>query len=793
MNRIAKRMALFLAALMMVSLVKAQDLQGTVTDSLSQQPLPDATVSLKSNDRTLITATTDKKGRFQFNHLKDSFYTLVVEYIGYKTCTIPVTAGANTLAIRLVLDQKDLKTVTVTASKPYIVQKVDKTIVNIAGSPIAAGGTAYEVLLRAPGVTEQGSGLQLKGKKLIVLMDGRYTNLSGEDLKNMLSAMPANGIEKIELIPNPSARYEAQGGAIINIIMAKSTKLGYNGTATIGSRAGKYGSWNTGLSLNYRNKKLNAYGSYDYLNNQQFSKSNFNRVLSSDRYIADNTYGTTRLSSHSFRAGLDYDLNKRHSIGILVKGLVNNNDRTTGTHSVANNPGTGNDSLSLVAANGQSRYVIPSLNLYYKMILDAAGKEVRFNADYFNYAKQWNDHFTTRYFDPKGSEYATRFLRADAPASNNIKSFSIDYIQPLKKGNLEAGAKISHATTDNDAVWEKGENGSWTRDLGKTNHFIYRENIYAAYVNLNKGFGKFSVLLGVRAEQTHTEGKAVTTQQIHTNNYLHFFPNAAIQYAVSGTSLLAFSYRKSIERYKYDIVNPFIIYKSQYSYSQGNPYLKPAIQHNFELSYAYNNELFTTFTYARFEDVLADVYRKDSASPAVVSTYDNLSSADYIETAVSHAKSLFNNKWMTNNTLSVFYARFNVPAGSEQNNARVTAMISSDNTIILPQGYKIQVTAAYNSPMALGVLRYQDRFTMGLGASKTVLQGKGTIALNVSDLLNTADWKYTVSSFGVQSVNYSKSETRFVKATFTYRFGNKNVKASGNRKTSIENETRRMQ
>lgn len=699
--------------------------------------------------------------------------------------------GMATDSVKIKADS--LKAVTVTAAKPYIKQKVDRTIVNVAGSPLAAGGTAYEVLVRAPGVVEQGNGLQLKGKTVTVLIDGRYTNLSGEDLKNMLTAMPANGIDRIELMPNPSAKYDARGGAIINIIMAKNAKLGTNGSVTGGGRAGKYGSWNTGLSLNHRNKKMNVYGSYDYMNYQQYSESNFNRFISKDQSITDSAYGTSRRSSHSFKAGLDYDLNKRNSFGILVKGLVYNIDRNTGIQSVADYTGATNDSLSTVTARGKDNYVIPSVNLYYKAILDTTGKELRFNADYFSYSKKWNDNFATRYFNPKGAEYATKLLRADAPALNDIKSFAIDYVQPIKKGSFEAGTKLSQANTDNDALWEQGENGSWTKDPGKTNHFIYKENVYAAYATVNKEFKKISLLMGLRAEQTHTEGTSVTTQQTNTNNYLNLFPNIAIQYKASEANLFAFSYRKSIDRYKYDVVNPFIVYKSQYNYYQGNPYLKPGIQHNFELSHSYNNELFTSLTYARFEDVLTEVYRKDDVSQAVISTWDNLSSADYMEATVSHAKSLFNNKWMTNNTVSLSYAKFNAPAGSELNNAKVTTILSSDNTIILPKGYKIQVSAVYFSPMALGVVSYNARFNMSMGASKTVLDGKGTLSLNVSDVFNTYNSKYTVSSFGVQSVNYAKSESQFVRLAFTYRFGNKNVKANTNRKNAIESESRRMQ
>lgn len=793
MNPITYKIAALLTTILLTAATFSQDITGTITDSLSKQAMPQATVWLVQQDQAFVSAATDSKGNFRFRERAAGVYTLKIEYVGYKTIQLTGVQPGSHHTVRLVVDQKDLKVVTVTAAKPYIIQKIDKTIVNIAGSPVATGGNAWEVLLRAPGVVEEGNGLKLKGKRITVLIDGRYSNLSGDDLKNMLNAMTANGIERIELMSNPSAKYEAQGGAIVNIIMAKNTKLGTNGTATVTGRAGVYGSWNGGATLNYRGKKLNTYGGYEYLDNQQYGEANFTRFVSADKQVSDRTSSDDHRTSHNMKFGLDYEFNKRHVVGVLVKAMHNNIDRHTATRSLSHLLSAPIDSFSLANATGRTSYLMPTVNLYYKTILDSTGKELRFNADYLGYEKTWNDHIATRFHDPKGSEYAADHLRAAAPASNHIKSFAVDYTNPIKKGAIEAGLKASQATTDNDALWERATNGNWAKDPARTNHFIYTEHIYAGYVSVNKRFKKWSVMGGLRAEQTHTEGNSITANRVDMNRYFNIFPNASMQYQANEANVFGMSYRKSIERYKYDVVNPFTVYRSQYNLYQGNPYLRPGIQHNVEFSYSYNYELMASLSYTRYEDVVTEVFRKDPASLAVITTYDNLASADYYEAAFSHSKSFFNNKWISNNNVSLGYAKFNASAGADYANAKVGVMASSDQTIVLPKGFKLQVAANYMSPMALGVITTKSRYSVNMGAAKTLLQGKGNLALTVLDLFNTSNSRMNVSSFGIQMNSYAKAESRFVRASFTYRFGNKNVKATTNRKNSIESESRRMQ
>ncbi len=685
-----------------------------------------------------------------------------------------------------------LQTVTITAAKSFVVQKNGNIVLNVAESPIAAGGRVYDVLKRAPGVTIQNGELQFRGKKVTVLLDGRHTNLDGEQLNNLLTTMVANGIATIELIPNPSARYDAKGGAVINIISAKNKKFGINGSVTAGIGGGFYGRYNGGLGLNYRNQRINAFGNYDYQHQQYYSDVYSNRSLNNLASISESTYAVTRRDNHSFKGGFEYAFDSRHTIGVLVRGVVGIGHKSSGILSALHNGGDMADSFSRSGMRNYSRIATPSINIYYKAILDSSGRELNLNADYFTYNKNWNDDFTTRYYDPKGQEYTTALLLRDqSPARNTVRAFSADYSHPFKGGKLEGGLKTTFTTTDNDIRWEQQVGGAWETDTGKTNHFIYRENILAAYMSLGKTLNKWGFQGGLRVEQTNTTGDLVTKQIVDHRNYFNIFPTAAVTYDPSENHSFSFSYRKSIQRFQFDVVNPFIAYQSQYSYYQGNPAIRASIAHNFEISHAFKNQLFSSIGYAHYTDALAEVFRNGPVAGSVISSSENVGTVDAVSANISWSKSLLKGKWSTTNSVSTFYGKYNTPQ-KEQNDARVTANISSENIVLLPKGFKAEVYASYTSPMIIGVFRIQSVYSVDLGLSKSILQGKGNIAFNVSDVFNTDRSRYEVRSFGIQSFYRVKKESRFIKLVFTCKFGNRNVKVNSNRKTGVENESRRM-
>ena len=363
---------------------------------------------------------------------------------------------------------RQMKEVVVNGARPFITQTADKITINVAQSPLAAGSNAWDVILRAPGITEQNGQINYTGKTIIVLINGRPTALSGEELKNMLTNMPANGIDKVELLPNPSAKYDAQGGSIINIWLLKNQLYGANGNFTAGIGTGRYARANTGLALNYRNKKLYMYGSYDFAYNRQYFNNVSNRVVDPLTGIHESEYDLRTRNNHSYKLGLDYDLNKNTSFGFLLRGSINYRDRAVTDESVIL-PAAGSDSSSMVYTNGYARFMNHSANMYYKKTLNPAGKELNINADYLNYRKTWNDDFVTHYLDAAGNEYLAPFILRDAsPADNTIRSFTIDYVHPARIGKWEAGLKTAFTTTDNDVLWMQQVDTNWKMDLAKT-------------------------------------------------------------------------------------------------------------------------------------------------------------------------------------------------------------------------------------------------------------------------------------------------------------------------------------
>jgi len=691
-------------------------------------------------------------------------------------------------------DTVQLKAVTVAATRPFMVQSADRITLNVAESPVAAGSNAYDVILRAPGVSADQSGkLSVRGRSVNVWIDGRPSNLSGEELKNTLQAMNGSSLDKVEVITHPSARYDAQGAAVINIKTLKGRNLGTNGTLTAGAGTGRFPRFNSGISLNYRSAKVNVYGSYDYNNNQQYYDNHSTRYIGAASTIAESEYDKRKRNSNSFRLGLDYDLNKTTSLGVLARGYLNYRNRqveNTTQLRTLQQP----DSLSTVYTNGKARFFSPSVNIFFKKILNKQGSEITVNADYFRYNKSWEDHFITRFYDGLQKPYRQAdTLNNHSPAHNDVYAVSADYTYPAKWGKLESGIKLTRTTTDNDVQWQNAVDGDWITDNSKTNHFIFHENISAAYINFSKTIGKYSIQAGVRAEQTSTEGYSVTLQQKNNNDYFNIFPNLLVQYAMSPLHVFGLGYKKNIVRYGFDYVNPFILYQSQYTYSQGNPYIRPQIDNSVELSYSYAGKLSASLTYARSTNSLTPVYRQDTVSKLIISSYDNLSEADFLYFTVMSNLSIGKSSSIINTASALYSAYHGTSGAGALDNKAFAAQFSSNYILKLSQRTTAEATGFYVTPVASGIYKVSSVFKIDIGISRKILQDRGSLKLSVSDIFNTLRSKYTVENYQNVNASYNnKPETRFFNLVFNYKFGNQYVKAGKNRKTGTDELRARM-
>lgn len=771
-----------------------------VVDKIGVETLKNANVALQNKNDTTISmhSSTKDNGGFDFNNVVDGNYILSISYVGYKMYSAGIVVKNHTSStlpdtIRLTQTGKDLQGVVVTSRVPFVEFKADKIIMNVAESPIAAGGNAYDVIKRAPGVVEQSDALSFRGKKILVLINDKPTYLSSSDLKEMLTNMPASNIDKVEILPTPSAKYDADAQSIINIKLAKNKNYGLNGSFTSGIGIGRSPRYNEGVNLNYRYAKLNIYGGYNYEHNQTYYNTDVDRLLTPANHIFESGRDVRTRNNNAYKLGLDYDVNKNSSFGFLFNGYTNHRDMTVGTITTSTHIAPLTDSFSNVAKTGSARFQNSSANLYYKTTFDTLGKILTLNADYLNYSKQWSDDITTQYYDINKIEYQAPYLLRDlSPSNNNVYAFSADYVNPIKNGSITAGIKSTYTITDNNVLWQYQNTDKWLVDANLTNHFKYMENVNAAYVGYDKTWGKYELGAGLRAEQTNTQGNSVTLGQIHDSSYLGFFPSISFQYTKNNNNVFALSYRKSVQRPPFEYVNPFIVYQTQYSYFTGNPYLKPEYDHDISLTYTYKQAWNFNLDYTHAINSI-NLLILNGSNNAVGTSFGNIQAQDQIafSESWSHRVQKFWDISSSNNLIFNKYSQLYAD-GTQLDNSRLIYIGQLGNMFTLGKGWTAQLNANYHSAMSYGVSTVNGNFYADMGLQKSIMKNKAKLALSFTDIFNSQKLNTYTNFNGVNETSNTKPETSFIRLQFSYKFGNKNVKPKAGRASSINDINKRL-
>ncbi|MBT9393182.1 outer membrane beta-barrel family protein [Hymenobacter sp. NST-14] len=595
---------------------------------------------------------------------------------------------------------------------------------------------------------------------------------------------------------NPSARYDANGGAVINILTKKNSVFGTNGSVSAGVGIGRFARYNSGFTLSYRRNKLNVFGGLDYQRTRQYRRVSSNRTLNQETRIDEASYSVTERNSQTARLNVDYDLTERSSVGLQIRGITSaravDGTTTSTVAAVAGPPSATN----LLQTDGTARGFNPTISLYYRTLLDSAGGELKVNADYLTFNKRFDEQYRNTGYNLLSQTATAGALRTSSPASNAVASVTADYTRTFGKATaLEAGLKSLRTITDNDIHWENlAEGGNWLNDARRTNHFVYREYINAAYASVRQPVSeKIGVQLGLRAEHTHSEGESLTLGQVNQRDYLNLFPNVSVDYAMSEKQQWNVSYQRRIDRFRFDIVNPFLTYVSPYLYYQGNPGIRPSLSDNFSISHSYNNAVATSVSYGRHTKALAEVFRRDPATNIVVQSDANLSRATSLDANVSLTKQLAGGAVTTMNFVGATYVRFYSPDMPWLNQASVGVMASSNNTVNLPGGMRAELNLFYRSPLTYGAYSFKAQYNASIAVSKPVLKEKGTLTLTILDPLNLQKNRYDTRAAEVQAYSLDKTETRFARLNFSYRFGNQKIKVIRTRRTGIESEKNRLE
>jgi iron complex outermembrane recepter protein len=785
---------------------KPGKIAGQVIDG-NQKTIEAATIALlKAKDSSTIKfSVANKTGHFEFENVPEGQYLVSISAVGHGKAyseKIEISESQKLLTLKtieLIPQAKNLSGVTVTASRPLIEQKIDRTVVNVEASVTNVGSSALEVLERSPGITVDKDGnISLKGKDgVMVLIDGRPTYLSGPDLANMLRSMQASQLDQLEIMTNPPARYDAAGNAgIINIKTKKNKQFGYNGSVTVG-----YGQWfypklNESFNFNYRKNKVNFFtnlghnfgqskGMLDIQRN--FLDKNSKTLLSSfdqhtRRYNENNTYNG--------KIGLDYFPAKNTTIGVVFTGYTSDQNRSMRTATDIDFQ-NGEISKQRGLSTEKQEWKNYSGNLNFRQVLDTSGKELTADFDFVGYDSRNETSLMNYYFDANSTptEIPDTLLGV-LPQNIKVYSGKMDYLHPLKKGaRFEAGVKSSIVKTDNNARYDSLINGSIVPDYNRSNYFIYEENINAVYANLSGPLAKkWNGQLGLRVENTNAKGNQATTGEKFERKYTQLFPTAYLQYVADKNNSFVLNYGRRIRRPNYQSLNPFISFLDRYTFQQGNPNLRPQFSHNIELSNTHKNFLTTTINYSRTTDILQEVIEQNEAKNETFVRQANIAKQQQFGLSVNVSKPI-NKWWSTNMYINVFNNKFDGIANNSPISVSATMFsLNGSQQFKFAKTWNAEISGFYRSKGIDGVIQTMPMGMVSVGFGKQVMKGKGNVRMNVRDVFFLQKFNGVINYSNIDTHVRQQNESRVANISFTYRFSKGKMNGAPKRRASSSSD-----
>lgn len=790
-------LALLLNILPVKAEIEMAVIKGKVVNE-HNQPVEYATAVLISPEtgEVIKGEVCNEKGEFNINKVNKGEYVLSVSMVGYRKHNsekLVVDGKRNVIEKNIILNEHTemLKSVEVVATKEFIEQTVDKTVIHPDASITSASENVYDILRKLPGVSiDNNDNITLKGMQGVrVMIDDKPTYLSATQLASWLKSMQGKDVERIEIIENPSAKYDAEGNSgIINIKTKHTRAPGFNGTLNGGLNIASKVGWNGGINLNMNYGKLNLYGNYS-----NYHWEGLNGMDAIRRFTGTELQGASQViknsetydgSSHNYKVGADYFIAKNHVVSVMTRGNFGANydkmnNRTSFTDKYSNV-----DSALVTTASGNNNWNSATYNLNYKWDIDTTGQSLLFDVDYARFNFTSSNNQDGKFYDAN-DVYLNHGLVVVTTQGNDISILSskLDYVLPVNKIlNLESGLKMSSVVTESYIDMDGF--------LTQHDNFIYKENIQAAYVNAKAQLNKTTLQLGLRLENTVSSGNSVVTNQVNDTSYLKLFPSFFVQQQLNQKNSLNFRYSYRIGRPSYHHLNPFRWMVDPYTFNKGNPNLKPQFTHTAGLSYNMNNMLISSLGANYTQGLFTQLIRQDDVSRTVYQTMENLHNS--LDITLSETLQFQPFKWWRfNGTVTGMYKTIQMNEHNIAPLSRFSYMANMSNNFTLPWKLNLEMSGRYNSEQLVSNIILRSAYSIDLGLQRKVLKDNGTIKVSVSDILNTSKGGAYAKYDNVDIEVMNKWESRRLNISFNYRFGKADFKTRANRSTSSSEEENR--
>lgn len=792
-----KKIIIVTFLLLISTLIHSQNYRGVVMDT-QNEPIAFANVIALGNGDLIAGTITDEEGKFEITINKNHSFTLVISFLGFEDWKKEIyTSNAVDLGfITLEESQIQLDEVIITAKKPIIKRRVDRLVFSVANSIVASSGDAVDILQRTPGVRVKGDEINLLGKSnMNVMVNNQLVRLSGEDLSNYLRSLNSEDIQKIEVITNPPAKYEAEGNSgLINIVL-KNVKRDYLG-GYIRSiyQQSTYPRGYLGGGMTYQKNKFSVFANVN-------SSKGSTAPTESIKVLYPNQQWETDSDQRRFselitgRAGLDYNISNRSSIGIQYLGSTNRpNIEETIRTDIINRSLNSVDSLILTNGNSNIRQYYHSINGHFKSELDSLGKNISIDLDYLTFNNNSSTLNDSRTFLANGN-----FINGseDIFKSNSIQDIEVftsalDFELPLSFANFSFGGRLSFTKNNSDITLLNFDNNAFIINSTQSNKFEYKENTQSIYASASKSIDKWDFKIGLRLENTQTEGESVTLGEINTNDYTQLFPTAYITYNANDNHSYSLNYGRRISRPNYGTLNPFRWFSNSFSFTEGNPFLQPSFTDNFEFAHIFKNNLSTTLYFSRTVDGTDQITLVEEGSNIQATVWRNFIEDYSVGFIESYTFDYFD--WFESYAqFNAYYTKIDSTIPNTINSQDgVNFNFSIDNAFYFNKDKTFigELNFWYEAPGVDSVYEISSISNLDAGLKILLFNKDLNLSIQVTDILRTniSTVIGVTNGLEVQYENYYDS--RRLRFSATYRFGNKELR-SKRRKFSNEEERKR--
>jgi outer membrane receptor protein involved in Fe transport len=793
-------LSLTLCALSFALFSQEFSISGKVMDS-NNTPVELANVVIFTEDGTTFFegTSTDENGFFKLNNLLESTYLIKISFIGYEDFEqkIILSGHLDLKTIQLNETPESLGEVTVIAKKPTITRKPDRLIFNIENTALTEGST-LSVLKNTPGVIVSEGNINIKSAPATVFINNRRVQLTSDELMQLLESAPANSIKSVEVITNPPASYDADSGAVINIIMSKNLVTGYRGNAYTNYTQGVFPRYNVGTSHYFKNNKVNLNVNYNYtnqkINRDQDDVVNYlNPSNEVEEIWRSNVNRNTWSETHNLNLNFDYYIDDKNTLSLTSTGLytpyfkyqIRNNTNITDANL---------NFLSRFTADNLSRdnkYNIGS-DLIFRHDFDNSANLI-FNAHYTTYDYKRDQDVLSNFFDQNNVFNDSSEFNTAANQVTEIITGKVDYSLPINEtSSFEAGIKYSNVNTDSDITKLDIINGSEVIDPNNSNAFIYDENVFAAYSNYSKSWEKWDINLGLRVEQTRIEGESVTLSEINTQDYLNWFPNVSISHQILENTSIYGSYKRSITRPSYTDLNPFTFFLNENTVVLGNPNLVPSYRDHYKIGTNFLEYFTVEAYYMNYDGDIVELPRQNNETNVISYTPTNLDKK--VDFGFDFAFDYYpTNTWNLYFVTSFYNISEEANFGEgfvELDQWSNYSILQNSFSLLEDRSLNVNFTLTWVGKNLQQLQTVEDRLFSELSVSKTVLNKKGIISLSVEDLFNMQDSDLRLGYLNQSSSSFVDSDNRFIKLGFRYNFGN--TKLNTNERTTSAEERQRL-